>query len=137
MYSENNWSLCLKSIISSLLGTHIFGGGVDLAWSRNHWLLPCVIDVCFDLVSSTNEIGSDHLNSLSLIQSNFYSAITFAVAQEVVVLDVGGDHVLHVGHHLYCCVVAILGEASKVDINHLSVICWLVIEPSGIVSEEV
>lgn len=90
-----------------------------------------------DLVSGSNEVGSDHFESLSFIESNLDSAVSFAVSQEIIVFNVRGDHMFHIGNFLHSGVVAILWETGEININDLLAICWLFVVTSGIMTQKV
>ena len=87
IYSEDNWSLSLQGVVPSLLCTHVLGACIILAWASHNWFLPGVLGVSLHLVASPNEVGSHHLNSFSLVESDLHSAVTFAVPQEIIVVD--------------------------------------------------
>ena len=87
-----------------------------------------------NLVASSNKVGSDHLKSLSLIKSNLDSSISFTMSQEVIVLDIGRDDMLHIGNLLHSGVVAISGETCQIDVDNLLAVSCLVIVTSRIVA---
>lgn len=67
--------------------------------------------MCLHLVSRSDEVGPNHFYGLALIKSNFYTSLTFAVAQKVIVLDVGGNDVLDIGNLLDLLVIAVLRQS--------------------------
>ena len=81
--------LGLQSIFSPLLSSHASCCSVLFTWTSEGWLLPWVLSVSLYLISCSNEVCPHHLSSLSLIESDLHPCITFASAQEVVVIHIG------------------------------------------------
>lgn len=72
-----------------------------------------------DRVAGADKVESYLVDCLTFIKSNFNSSVASANALEVVLLHLGGDNVLHVGHSLQRLLVEVLWQASHVDVNHL------------------
>ena len=87
-----------------------------------------------NLVASSNKVGSNHLQCLSLIKSNLHSSISFTVSEEVIILDIGRNDMLDISNFLHSGIITIPRKTRKVNINNLLAISWLIIVASGIVT---
>lgn len=68
-----------------------------LAWSSDDWLLLGLDLMVLDRVSSLEEVKSDLISILLLIESDLHTALSCGDTSQVVDVEVGGDHVLHSG----------------------------------------
>ena len=128
--------LGLQSIVSPLLSSHTSRCSVLFAWTSEVWLLPRVLCVSLHLISSPNEVCPHHLGSLSIIESDLHSSVSFASAKEVVVIHIGRDHMLHIGNLLDLLVIAVFWEATQINIDNVILFHGLFVEPGGIVTSE-
>jgi len=93
--------------------------------------------MCLYLVSSSDQIGSHLFSCFTIIQSDFYSAISFASSEEVIVRYFRRYNMLHIGSLLNLDVIAVFWQTSQIYINDVLLLAsWLIIIFQGIMTSE-
>lgn len=88
-------------------------------WASQVRSLPRVILVHVHRVAGADEVESHLVDGLALVQSDLEATLAGANALKVVLRDLGGHYVLHVGHSLQRLLVKVLRKPSDVDVDDL------------------
>jgi len=118
--SESSWVLGLELVDLSVLGSHLVVALQLSLWSSDDLLLSGIKLVVLDSESSLEEVKSDLVNSLALIESNLNSSVTSGDTSQVVNVEVSRNNVLHLGNILDSLLVHVGWQVGKVEIDDLS-----------------
>ena len=110
-----------------------------LLWPSHHRPLSWVVEVTLHYVASPEEVEPDLLETLSLIESYLDSSVALTDSLKIIVLELGRNHVLHVGDSLHLGLVGGGRQAREVQINHVVVLAvqFLVVVPEGVVATDI
>jgi len=107
--------------LMGLLGLRVQELGITgvLGWAGQVRSLPRVILMDIHGVAGADKVESYLVDCLTLIESDFNSSLSGADALQVILVDLGGHDVLHVGDSLKRLLVEVLGQASHIDVDDL------------------